>query len=115
MNLKQRLNWLFERKLIMLFLYEKRYLNPLISEEMNKLNSSDLLNDEIIFNVVEKFFPEFEKCLPAGMYFPVPISRSIKEGNDFTTELALKYHYKFIKIDENQRWSLQEKMIMASY
>ena len=45
------------------------------------------------------------------MYFPVPISRSIKKGYDFSTDLALQFHYDFIKTDENQIWTLKDNKI----
>ena len=111
MTLKQRLEWLNERKLIMLFLCEDRYLNPLISSEMEKLISSGILNDVELWDVINKFFPKFETHLPTGMYFPVPICKLIKKGEDFSPKIALKFHYNFIKIDENQIWRLKNNVI----
>ena len=111
MTFKQRIEWLHERKKIMLFLWEKRFLNPLIPEEMKKLNSTEILKDEVIWNIIDQYFPKLESNLPTGMYFPVPISKALKKGKDFSFELALRFHYDFIKIDENQTWSLQKKKI----
>ena len=111
MTLKQRLEWLNERKKIMFFLCEGRYLNPLISSEMEKLISSGILNDIELWNVINKFFPKYETNLPTGMYFPVPICKLIKQGGNFSPKIALNFHYDFIKIDENQMWSLQNNRI----
>lgn len=72
MTFKQRLAWYSDRKLIMLFLWENRFLNPLIPEQQHKLNNSGLLDDKKILEVLEELFPEFESELPKGMYFPVP-------------------------------------------
>jgi len=111
MTFKQRLEWLFERKMIMLFLWEKRFLNPLIPKEMKKLNSTKIFNDEKIWSIIDKYIPKYKEHLPTGMYFPVPISKALKEGVHFSSELALRFHYEFIKIDENQTWNLQNKLI----
>ena len=92
MKLEKRLRWFFERKLIMLFLWEERFLNPLIPDEMSQLKTSGLLEDEDTLTVLEKIFPEFITQLPTGMYFPVPISKAVKQGNNFTIELAIGFH-----------------------
>ena len=111
MIIKQRLEWLLERKLIMFFLWKDRFLNPLIPAEQHILKTSGLLNDVDILQLIDETFPEFKNDLPSGMYFPVPISRALKEGIEFSNELALKFHYDFIKVDENQKWSLRNKNI----
>lgn len=111
MTFEQRLGWLYERKLIMLLLWKERFLNPLITEELEKLKSSGLLEDVGIWQVMDEHFPAFESKLPAGMYFPVPISRALKQGTEFSTELALRFHYDYIQVDENQKWSLRNKYI----
>jgi len=111
MKLNQRIRWYSKRKKIMFFLWKERFLNPLVQRDMDKLNSSQFLNDEGVLEVLNKFLPEYEKFLPNGMYFPVPICRSIKNGNKFSTELALKFHYDFIKTDENQIWTLNNDNI----
>ena len=111
MKLEKRLQWFFERKLIMLFLWEERFLNPLIPDEMSRLKASGLLEDEGTLQLMENIFPESITHLPTGMYFPVPISRALKQGNDFSTELAMRFHYDFIHVDQHQKWSLREKNI----
>jgi len=111
MNLEKRLQWFFERKLIMLFLCEERFLNPLIADELQRLTTSGLLEDEQILLVLDEVLPEFITTLPTGMYFPVPISRALKQENDFTSELAMRFHYDFIQVDQHQKWSLREKFI----
>ena len=111
MKLDNRLQWFFERKLIMLFLWEERFLNPLIPDDMSRLKTSGLLEDEETLQLMENIIPESITKLPTGMYFPVPISRALKQGNDFSTELAMRFHYDFIKVDQHQKWSLREKNI----
>jgi len=45
------------------------------------------------------------------MYFPVPISRSLSEGGEFSTILAGQFFYDFIRVDDSQKWSLRDKYI----
>ena len=111
MELKKRLEWFHEREIIMLFLWEEHFLNPLIPSEMEKLNLSNFFNDIVIWDILDKNFPKFLEFLPSGMYFPVPICKLIKQGKNFFPKIALKFHYNFIKIDENQMWSLQNNRI----
>jgi hypothetical protein len=111
MKLEKRLQWFFERKLIMLFLWEERFLNPLIPDDMTQLKNSGLLQDKETLQLMDNIFPESITQLPIGMYFPVPISKQLKQGNDFSTELAMHFHYDFIKVDQHQKWSLREKNI----
>ncbi|MBC8260082.1 MAG: hypothetical protein H8E38_13790 [SAR324 cluster bacterium] len=95
----------------MLFLIKDRFLNPLVPAEMLKLRSSGLLNDKDILFVLHEHLAQFENRLPAGMYFPVPISRTLKEKKTFSAELAMQFHYDFIKVDDDQNWSLRRKSI----
>ena len=111
MKLEKRLQWFFERKMIMLFLCEERLLNPFIHDEFRRLKGAGLLEDENTLELIENIFPESITQLPTGMYFPVPISRALKLGNDFSTELAMCFHYDFIKVDQYQKWSLRKKNI----
>lgn len=111
MTIKQRLAWFSDRNLFMLFLWKDRFLNPLIPEQQHKLKTSGLLEDDTILKVLETHFPVFEAELPKGMYFPVPISRALAQGEKFSAELALRFYYDFIKVDESQQWSLRNKII----
>ena len=111
MKLEKRLQWFFERKLIMLFIWEEHFLNPLIPDDMSRLKTTGLLEDDETLVLMQNIFPESITQLPTGMYFPVPISRALKQGNDFSTELAMRFHYDFIKVDQHQKWSLREKNI----
>ena len=111
MNLEKRLQWFFERKMIMLFLWEERLLNPFIQDEFQLLKASGLLEDEVTLDLIHNIFPESITQLPTGMYFPVPISRALKQENDFSTELAMRFHYDFIQVDQYQKWSLRENDI----
>ena len=110
MTFEQRITWFSERGMLMMFLWENRFLNPQISEQQKTINSSGLLG-ETAMKVLEEYFPKFENELPKGMYFPIPISREIKQGDRFSKELALKFHYDFINVDQKQQWSLRNKRI----
>jgi len=110
MKFEQRIEWLSERGMIMMFLWEDRFLNPQISEQQQTIKSSGLLEDTVM-KVQEKYFPKFENELPKGMYFPIPISREIKQGERFSKDLAEQFHYDFINVDQKQQWSLRNKRI----
>jgi len=97
--------------LIMLFLWEERFLNPMIADELQRLTVSGLLEDEDTLHLMEKIIPDLTTQLPTGMYFPVPISKALKQENEFTCELAMRFHHDFIRIDQHQKWSLREKYI----
>ena len=106
MTFEQRIAWFSERGMIIMFLCENRFLNPQISDQKQTIKSSGLLGGTVM-EVLEEYFPKFENELPKGMYFPIPISRKIKQGEIFSKELALQYHYDFINVDQKQEWSLR--------
>ena len=110
MTFDQRIAWFSESGMIMMFLWENRFLNPQISEQQQTIKSSGLLG-ETVMKVLDEYFPKFENELPKGMYFPIPISREIKQGERFSKELAFQYHYDFINVDQKQQWSLRNKRI----
>ena len=110
MTFNQRLAWFSDRGMIMMFLYENRFLNPQISDQQQIIKSSGLVNN-FVLKVLEEYLPQFVYELPKGMYFPIPISRAIKKGEMFSKELALKFHYDFIKVDQKQQWYLRNKRI----
>jgi len=110
MTLDQRIAWFYERRIIMMFLGENRFLNPQITVQKKKIKSSGLLASNVM-KVLEEYFPKLVYELPKGMYFPIPISRAIKQGENFSKELALQFHYDFINVDQKQQWSLRNKKI----
>ena len=110
MTFDQRIAWFTERGIILMFLWENRFLNLQISEQQQTIISSGLLG-ETVMKVLEEFFPKFKNELSKGMYFPIPISRKIKQGERFSKELALQFHYDFINVDQKQQWSLKNKKI----
>ncbi len=110
MTFDQRIAWFTERGIILMFLWENRFLNLQISEQQQTIISSGLLG-ETVMKVLEEFFPKFKNELPKGMYFPIPISRKIKQGERFSKELALQFHYDFINVDQKQQWRLRNKRI----
>ena len=110
MTLDQRLAWFSDRGMIMMFLYDNRFLNPQISNQEEIIKSSGMLGNTVM-KVLEECLPKFEYELPKGMYFPIPISRAINEGEKFSKDLALKFHYDFINVNQKQQWSLNNKRI----
>jgi len=76
MNLEKRLQWFFERKLIMLFLCEERFLNPLIADELQRLTTSGLLEDEQILLVLDEVLPEFITTVADRYVFPCAYLKS---------------------------------------
>ena len=82
MTFDQRIGLFSERGMIMMFLWENRFLNPQIPEQQQTIKSSELLG-RTVMKVLEEYFPKFENELPKGMYFPIPISREIKQGERF--------------------------------
>ena len=93
MTFEQRLEWFSERNKIMLFFWNDRFLNPLIPTQLQKIKSSGLLDYDKLLQLLDEHFPQFEDELPPGMYFPVPISRTLMEGEEFSPELALRFFY----------------------
>ncbi|MBG55768.1 MAG: hypothetical protein CL935_01390 [Deltaproteobacteria bacterium] len=110
MTFEQRIKWFSEREMIMMFLWKNHFQDPQIFKQQNIIKSSGLL-DSTVMKVLEEYLPKLEDELPKGMYFPIPISRSIKQGEQFSKELALKFHYDFINVDQKQQWSLMNKRI----
>ena len=110
MTIEHRIAWFSERGMIMMFLWENRFLNPQIYEQQQTIKSSRLLG-KTVMKVLEEYFPKFEDEIPKGMYFPIPISRAIKKGEKFSKELALQFHYDFVNVDQKQQWSLRNKRI----
>ena len=111
MTFEERIDWFSARNLIMLFLWIDHFLNPLVPEQLQKLKSSGLLDNKYLLKVLEEYLPELDAELPRGMYFPVPISRSLSEGGEFSTILAGQFFYDFIRVDDSQKWSLRDKYI----
>ena len=111
MTFEQRIDWFSARNMIMLFLWKDHFLNPLVPEQLQKLKSSGLLDNKYLLKVLEEYLPELDAELPRGMYFPVPISRSLSEGGEFSTILAGQFFYDFIRVDDSQKWSLRDKYI----
>ena len=110
MTFEQRIAWFSDRGMIMMFLSDNRILNPQIPEQQQTIKSSGLLG-KTVMKVQEEYFPKFENELPKGMYFPIPISRKIKQGERFSNVLASQFHYDFINVDQKQQWSLRNKRI----
>ena len=110
MPFEQRIAWFSDRGMIMMFLRDNRILNPQIPEQHQTIKSSGLLG-KTVMKVLEEFFPKFENELPKGMYFPIPISQKIRQGERFSKDLAEQFHYDFINVDQKQQWSLRNKRI----
>ena len=103
MTFEERIDWFSARNLIMLFLWKDHFLNPLVPVQLQKLKSSGLLDNKYLLKVMEEHFPEYDAELSRGMYFPVPISRSLSDGEDFSTILAGQFFYDFIRVDDSSK------------
>ena len=66
MKFDQRMAWFSKRGMIMMFLWDNRFLNPLIYEQKQTIKSSGLLSKNVM-KVLEEFFPKYENELPKGM------------------------------------------------
>ena len=66
MKFDQRMAWFSERGMIMMFLWDNHFLNPLIYEQKQTIKSSGLLGKNVM-KVLEEFFPKYENELPKGM------------------------------------------------
>ena len=113
MSLLERFHWFSERDQWLLFLHETRFLNPLVVEQFTKLEASGLLDDPEIRAVVETELAALSPELPVGAYFPAAISRTQTPGTTLTVETALQFHYAFIQVDAQQRWSLRGHSIVG--
>jgi|TARA_B100001013_G_C24528926_1_gene409977 hypothetical protein len=113
MSLLERFHWFSERDQWLLFLHETRFLNPLVVEQFTKLEASGLLDDPEIRAVVETELAALSPELPVGAYFPAAISRTQTPGTALTVETALQFHYAFIQVDAQQRWSLRGHSIVG--
>ena len=110
MTFEQRIAWFSDRGMIMMFLRDNRILNPQIPEQQQTIKSSGFLG-KTVMKVLEEYFPKFEDEMPKGMYFPIPISQKIEQGERFSNVLASQFHYDFINVDQKQQWSLRNKRI----
>jgi len=111
MTFEQRIEWFHAQNLIMLFLWKKRFLNPLVPLQLKQLKSSGLLDNKFLMKVIEEHLPDFDTKLPRGMYFPVPISNLLSGGEKFSTKLAGQFFNDFIHVDDNKKWSLRGRDI----
>lgn len=113
MSLLERFRWFAAQDQWLLFLHETRFLNPLVAEQFTKLEVSGLLDDPSIRALVETGLAALSPELPAGVYFPAPISRIQASGTALTVETVLQFHYAFIQVDAQQRWSLRGHSIVG--
>ena len=67
MTFDQRIAWFSERGMIMMFLWENRFLNPQISEQQQTIKSSGLLGKTVI-KVLDEFFPKFENTAKRDVF-----------------------------------------------
>ncbi len=109
--LLEQIQWFAKQNKLLLFLLEKRFLDPQIPEQMEQLQDSGLLTDLTTLDVIHQHLPGVVNQLPAGMYFPTPMAKALANGELFSETLALRFYYDFIKVDADQNWFLKGKPI----
>lgn len=87
----------------------KRFCNPLVSAEWQRLSDEPSVHEPEVLAVVERLVERAERLEP-GIYSPVPIARSIRSGMDFDAALA-SFRYEMIVVDDEQEWWWQGKPV----
>ena len=91
--------------ILVLYLVDRRYLNPLIPKQHARLDEASLLENAGNRAVLEKLIQAVDELSPAT-YFPTPIAREMQQGTIFSLNLAKKYSYSYIHVDTRQNWSM---------
>lgn len=86
-------------------------MNPLIEEDQRHLQSGDLLGLPGVAELIEGPLLNSDLEPSTGMYFPVPMARSLEQGEAFSSEIVARFHYDFIRVDDRQQWYLRDKHI----
>ena len=86
-------------------------MNPLIEEDQRHLQSRGLLGLPEVSELIEGPLLNSDLEPSTGMYFPVPMTRSLERGESFSREMVARFHYEFIRVDDRQQWHLRDKPI----
>ena len=111
MKLQQSLLELAQLKRYVFILCGNRLLNPILEKHQEELEKEGLLELPGVDEVIEKDLFRTDLNPPNGMYFPVPIAREKKTGEEPKPEVINRFHYDFIMVNDQQQWSLKNKPI----
>ncbi|MEC8223548.1 MAG: hypothetical protein VX020_06750, partial [SAR324 cluster bacterium] len=111
MKLQQSLLELAQLKRYVFILCGNRLLNPILEKHQEELEKEGLLELPGVDEVIEKHLLRPDLNPPNGMYFPVPIAREKKTGEEPRPEVINRFHYDFIMVNDQQQWSLKNKPI----
>ena len=110
-NFQKQLEWFRTRNVWFLFLFEQHFLSPLVAAEREKLEEAGILCEPSVQQLVQQLLPPMIEQLPQGIYFPIPIAKAMEKEGELTLDLAMKFHYEFIIVDEKQKWFFKGKEI----
>jgi hypothetical protein len=97
------------REVLLLFLHQQRYLHPLVPHDFQILHEAGVLSEVVREFVLNQLLP---LELPPGMYFPTPMLR-MGSNSPLAVEQALSFHYAFLDVDSQQRWSLRGRPVLG--
>ena len=97
---------LADEDILLLYLLDQHYLNPLDPKQRVRLQEAGLLGDAGNRAVLVKLMQAMNE-LPPAAYFPTPIAREMQQGAAFSLILARKYSYAHIQVDAWQSWSMR--------
>ena len=109
MKLQQSLLELAQLKRYVFILCGNRLLNPILEKHQKELEKEGFLEMPGVDEVIEKDLLRPDLNPPNGMYFPVPIAREKKTGEESKPEVISRFHYDFIMVNDQQQWSLKNK------
>ena len=87
-----------------------RFRNPLVPSEAELLRNEPSVNDAGVRQVVLEILPGRLPELERGIYSPVPIARSLAEGDDLD-DLLVRFRYEMIRVDDQQAWQWQGRPV----
>ncbi|MEC7213733.1 MAG: hypothetical protein VXW26_04905 [SAR324 cluster bacterium] len=111
MKLQKSLLELAQLKRYVFILCGNRLLNPILEKHQEELEKEGFLELPGVDEVIEKDLLRPDLNPPNGMYFPVPIAREKKTGEEPKPEVINRFHYDFIMVNDQQQWSLKNKPI----
>ena len=92
MKFQQSLLELAQLKRYVFIICGNRLLNPILGKHQEELEKEGLLEQPRVDEVIEKDLFLKDLNPPNGMYFPVPIAREKKTGEEPKTEVISRFH-----------------------
>ena len=92
------------------FKHGRRFCNPLVREEWDRLQGDEVLHDEAVRAVVEQHLIGRLPELTVGIYSPVPIARAFERGVDLEAALG-DFRYEMIHVDADGQWWWQGRVV----